>query len=758
MNKQGIRKLLSGVTSLAVMLLLLAGGGDRCHAQPEAISQTIELGIIVTPTEAEAGTVLKQLTAGWDFGVIAKEKSIDPTSNDGGYMGRMIPSQLSPEMRDALAGHTTGQLTGIVIVPSGFAILKILAAAPPTEDLNSKQIDPLVANGTIRYGANIGGYGEADQLFLRYPKPDRWNRDLHQSCSLRKEALDAGMRGLDDILDAAKPGNATTYSANDIVQTHEYKGQIYAYLGKMEDSIKEWTIAYEMIKTLDPGKIPQLLETLGTAYLHLAEMENGMYRDNGDLDIFPPAHPGTGYKKKDNVKLAVEYFTQYLAQAPNDLEVKWLLNLAYVGLGEYPAGVPKAYLLPPGDFESKDTIGRFVDIAPAAGLNVLREAGGVVVDDFENNGLLDIFVSSMDVCDPLKYFHNNGDGTFTEKSAAAGVADQLGALNMVQVDYNNDGCMDLLILRGGWSYPQRKSLLRNNCDGTFTDVTEASGLGDTVTATNSAVWADIDNDGSLDLFIGNENSPSQLFRNKGDGTFEDISHAAGIDQTAFTKGVTAADYDQDGYVDFYVSNLYGANYLYHNNGNETFTDVARQAGVQAPVVSFATWFFDYDNDGWPDIFVNSYYVSDAESLKTYTGSAFNAETVKLYRNKHDGTFEDVTKKVGLDKVFMPMGSNFGDVDNDGFLDIYLGMGNTSYTATLPHTLLLNASPLWILLLPRGPARYTRGMESRLPIWTGAGMRPLLRRRAGRCLAMSTRCACFRTPAITTTGSMFTWLA
>jgi hypothetical protein len=121
----------------------------------------------------------------------------------------------------------------------------------------------------------------------------------------------------------------------------------------------------------------------------------------------------------------------------------------------------------------------------------------------------------------------------------------------------------------------------------------------------------------------------------------------------------------------------------------TFTDVGRQAGVQAPVVSFSTFFFDYDNDGWPDLFVASYPVSVAESIKTYLGSPHIAETLKLYRNKHDGTFEDVTEKVGLGKVFMPMGSGFGDIRNDGFLSIYLGNGNPNYTALVPHALLLN---------------------------------------------------------------------
>jgi hypothetical protein len=335
-------------------------------------------------------------------------------------------------------------------------------------------------------------------------------------------------------------------------------------------------------------------------------------------------------------------------------------------------------------------VGRFTDVAREAGLNVFSAAGGAIVDDFENNGLLDVITSSADMCDPLHYFHNNGDGTFTDRTLQAGLSGQLGGLNIIQADYNNDGCMDFLVLRAGWEFPIRKSLLRNNCDGTFTDVTEKSGFGGTLAPTQTAAWADIDNDGYLDLFIGNENAPSQLFRNKGDGTFEDISHAAGIDKTAFSKGVVAADYDQDGYVDFYVSNFEGANFLYHNNHNLTFTDVAKQAGVQAPYISFATWFFDYDNDGWPDLFVTSYNnFTDDQVIRSYLGLRVSAETLKLYRNLHNGTFQDVSAQVGLDKVFMPMGANFGDVDNDGFLDIYMGMGAPSFATLMPHVLLRN---------------------------------------------------------------------
>src|SRR5262249_12491809 len=160
--------------------------------------------------------------------------------------------------------------------------------------------------------------------------------------------------------------------------------------------------------------------------------------------------------------------------------------------------------------------------------------------------LFDIATSSMESCESMHLFRNTGDGTFTESAAKAGLASQTGGLNLMQTDYNNDGCLDILVLRGGWeTVSQRKSLLRNNCDGTFTDVTQESGLAKPSTNTQTAVWADINNDGLLDLFVGNENSNSQLFLNKGDGTFQDISKSAGIDRVAFTKGVAAADYDND---------------------------------------------------------------------------------------------------------------------------------------------------------------------------------------------------------------------
>src|SRR5262245_12829436 len=177
--------------------------------------------------------------------------------------------------------------------------------------------------------------------------------------------------------------------------------------------------------------------------------------------------------------------------------------------GGYPVRVPPAYLIPPAVFTSAEDVGRFRDVAPQAGLNVIATAGGVIVDDFTGNGRFDLVSSNVDSCAPMHYFHNNGDGTFAERTSAAGLDGQLGGLNVVQTDYNNDGCKDIFVLRGGWQIAQRNSLLRNNCDGTFTDVTAASGLAKPATSSQSAAWADIDNDGLLDVFIGNEDTKSQ---------------------------------------------------------------------------------------------------------------------------------------------------------------------------------------------------------------------------------------------------------
>jgi tetratricopeptide (TPR) repeat protein len=671
----------------ALLLPWLSG-----QAWPQALSASpplVELRIIVVDSSSQADRALQRLKNGEDFAAVAKAVSIDPTASDGGYMGRIDPATLRPDLRDAIKGMTPGQITNVIHGKSGYAIVKVVSPSEtaPVDNTAPARLLPSSAAGTIRYAPNIGGKGEADLAYRNFPKPEGWNQDLHAMCDIRQRSLASVIADIQKSLDPANPSGVAHGRALDIIQMHYALANVYAYEGEMEKAIEQWQAAYEIASAQLPGAMPELEEALGIAYLHNSEMENDIYRHPGDQCIFPPVTNRSFAKPASSAK-AIEYLLKYLQRQPEALDVKWILNLAYMTLGKYPAGVPPKYLIAPSNFDSPEDIGKFVDVAPQAGINLDSMSGGLIVDDFESHGLYDIVTSDFGQCAPMHFFHNNGDGTFVDRTAQAGLSDQLGGLNLLQADYNNDGCLDILVLRGGWEFPQRMSLLRNNCDGTFTDVTSAAGLS-TPTQTQTAVWADIDNDGFLDLFVGNESGPSHLFRNKGDGTFEDISHAAGIDRSAYTKAVVAADYDNDGYVDFYVSNLNGDNFLYHNNHNGTFTDVALQAGVQKPWQSFAAWFFDYDNDGWPDLFVTSYYVSVDESIRSYLGLTPNAETMKLYKNMGDGRFHDVTAEVGLDRVFMAMGSNFGDIDNDGYLDIYLGTGNPSYASMLPNVLLHN---------------------------------------------------------------------
>jgi len=660
--------------------------------QENSPSGEVSLQVVVVRSPEEAQQVLDRLKKGEDFGSLAREKSIDSTASAGGYMGKFEPKELRAELRDALRGLGPGEVSPVAKIPSGYAILKVMkasapgdpgSAADPSRDLS--RILPLAATGDIKYMPNLSGLVEATYAISQYPdKPTDWNLNPQNVCKMRKESMAATIDYLKDFI---APENPASHQPLEIMQAYYFLGQLHAYQGEMEQAIKQIERAYQVAASSIPDSIPSMEEALGIFYLHKSEIENGAFSAPGEKCLFPIS-AGSAYKKTADSEKSIEFLMKFLDRKPDSLEVKWLLNLAYMTLGKYPAGVPAKYLIPPSLFESKENIGRFRDVAPEAGLDKFSMSGGVIVDDFENNGLLNVVTSSNGVCEPLHFFHNNGDGTFTNKSAEAGLSEQLGGLNIMQTDYNNDGCLDILVLRGGWEFAQRKSLLRNNCDGTFTDVTVASGLGNEATTTQTGVWADINNDGLLDLFVGREDGSNQLFLNKGDGTFEDISKSAGIDKSAFTKGVVAADYDNDGYVDFFVSS-YGKKILYHNNHDNTFTDVAEDAGVSDPGQSFAAWFFDYDNDGWPDLFVTSFYASVDETVRTYQGAPHNAPTMKLYKNLGNGKFKDVTAEVGLDKVFMPMGANFGDIDNDGFLDIYLGTGIPSYGALVPNVLLRN---------------------------------------------------------------------
>jgi hypothetical protein len=448
--------------------------------------------------------------------------------------------------------------------------------------------------------------------------------------------------------------------------------------------------------------LPTILFLQGIAALRRGEMENCVECGCESSCIFP-LQPQAVHQKPEGSKEAVRHFTAYLQLFPDDVGVRWLLNLAYMTLGEYPERVPSQHFIPLEPFRSEFDIGRFLDIAPKLGLNRLNMAGGAIMDDFDNDGLLDLVTTTMDEGGAMAFYRNRGDGTFEDRTEAAGLQKQLGGLYCVQTDYNNDGWLDIYVARGAWKKPMRHSLLRNNRDGTFTDVTKEAGL-ETPVAGQVACWADYDNDGFLDLFVGSEPeqvgnlitpSRSRLYHNRGDGTFEEVALAAGVANEGFMcKGANWGDFDGDGYPDLLVSNLNGPCRLFRNNRDGTFTDVASQLGVTKPQTGFSCWFWDYDNDGWLDIFVTSYDRTLSDVIKSHLGLHHQVQTCRLYRNKgqspfsHVG-FEDVTRAVGLDLAMCPMGSNFVDVDNDGFLDFYLGTGDPSYSMLVPNRLFKN---------------------------------------------------------------------
>jgi hypothetical protein len=429
----------------------------------------------------------------------------------------------------------------------------------------------------------------------------------------------------------------------------------------------------------------------GVTALRLGENENCIFC-RGESSCILPISPSAVHINPRGSRLAVEHFTEYLQQFPDDLEVRWLLNLAGMTLGEHPAGVDSRYLLSLNRWRHCEfNIGRFRDIAPQLGVNRLNHAGGGIMEDFDNDGLLDLVVTAMNPAAPMALFRNKGDGAFEDRTQSAGLADQLGGLYCVQADYNNDGHMDIFIPRGAWlSIPIRPSLLRNNGNGTFTDVTKEAGLLDPVNSI-SACWADYDNDGFLDLFVCCERQPNRLYHNQGNGSFVEVAAKAGVQGNMGTcKGAAWIDYDNDGYPDLFCSNVQGTQ-LFHNDRDGIFHEATSSAGIDGPLYGFSCWAWDFNNDGWLDILATCYDHTVEEVVKGLLGQPHRAHSTKLYRNLNGRGFQDVAKEAGLDQVYAAMGSNFADFDNDGFLDFYLATGDPNLSTLVPNRMFKNVA-------------------------------------------------------------------
>jgi hypothetical protein len=410
---------------------------------------------------------------------------------------------------------------------------------------------------------------------------------------------------------------------------------------------------------------------------------------------------------------------------------------------------------------------QFTDVTTAAGIDFKHEnsatsskylvetmGGGVALLDYDNDGRLDVFFTNgAKIDDPMpdgrlpdksdrkfwnRLYRQKDDGTFidvTEKAGLTGAAQNRYGMGVAVGDYDNDGFEDLYVTNYG-----SNTLYRNNRDGTFADVTRSAGVaaGDW---SASAGFFDYDNDGRLDLFVTRyvewsfqnnrycgEKKPgfraychpdnfdgigNLLYHNNGDGTFSDVSSKAGVsDASGKGLGVSFADYDDDGLMDVYVANDSVQSFLYHNNGNGTFTELGLLAGVGfnedgKTFAGMGVDFSDYDNDGHPDVFVTD----------------LSNERYRLFRHNGDGSFRDVTNVSGIGGVTLPFSgwsTRLIDYDNDGWKDIFVAQGHVMDTIEKTAPNLKYMQPL--LLLRNESAHFTRVAPGEVfqKDWAGRG--------------------------------------
>jgi enediyne biosynthesis protein E4 len=415
----------------------------------------------------------------------------------------------------------------------------------------------------------------------------------------------------------------------------------------------------------------------------------------------------------------------------------YLLNGSTVGALQGKEQAPRAMLL------HNNHDGTFTDVTDKAGVTNERWGFGVAVGDYDNDGWPDIYVSNYG---KNRLYHNNHDGTFTDVAEKAGITLGGWSTGATWGDYDHDGYLDLFVpgyvkfdfnnppISGRGGLPQGfcefrgvpvmcgprglpgepDRLFHNNRDGTFTDVSVKAGVDDSRGYYGlSSVFVDIDDDGWIDLAVANDSVPKYLYRNKHDGTFEDVSYLSGFalnddgrEQAAM--GIAVGDYNRDGHVDLYITNFSDDyNTLYRNDGEGGFADVSSQAGITnltLPFLGWGTGFLDFDNDGLLDIFVANGHVYP-EVDKTDWGTTYRQRPL-LLRNMDGQKFQEVSPATGsgLAVVVPARGAAFGDLFNDGHIDVVLN--NMDAAPTLLRNVTKNTNH-WVTLKLVGGAKSPR---------------------------------------------------
>lgn len=408
--------------------------------------------------------------------------------------------------------------------------------------------------------------------------------------------------------------------------------------------------------------------------------------------------------------------------------------------------------------KKKLAISPFQNITVKAGLEKFTEAGSAVMEDFNKDGYLDLVVINMGMNSPLRYYENDKAGGFIEKTDRAGLNGLVGGTHIVQTDYNNDGWLDIFITRGGLYGKYGlipNSLLKNNGDGTFTDVTREAGLF-TKYPSLTAVWADFNNDGWLDLFVGNDDILdlriySEFYLNNGDGTFRDVTMEVGLNFRNQVRSALPMDYDKDGDKDLFVFSFDQPIEIYINNYQPQdkkihFTKAKQNLLPEQIKVhqNYFSTFFDYNNDGDTDIFYSRYMRQFNQNSEDYftlldnqgndrlvyknNGINFQADVIglahgdfnndgfidlfktseslqpnRMLLNNQGKGFHDVTINAGIGNYIQGNGVSLGDIDNDGDQDLYIVNGGYVFTDKACDALLENTleSSNWISLKLEG---------------------------------------------------------
>ena len=387
-----------------------------------------------------------------------------------------------------------------------------------------------------------------------------------------------------------------------------------------------------------------------------------------------------------------------------------------------------------------DGNGKFTDVTDQAGVAANIYGMAAIAADYDNDGREDLFVTGYG---RAILYHNKGDGTFEDVTAKAGINVDGWSISSAWLDYDRDGCVDLFVGRyvkfdpkyrayyAADNYPgpldyegTTNRLYHNNCDGTFTDVTEKSGIGSVIGRTMGVTAADFDGDGYPDIYVANDRTENFLFHNKKDGTFEEIAVDAGVaygqnGESTSAMGPVFADIDGDGQLDLWVTDA-KYNRLMRNMGNKQFEDIGAASGISpitAQYVSWGTGIYDFDNDGLLDIL-------------TFHGGLIHLipEEHSVYRGLGNAKFADVSRQAGpvFDVKTVARGACFGDYDNDGKVDAFLV--NLGAQGTLFHNVSTNTGH-WITIQLKGTKSNRDGIGARLEL-TAGGKKQIAERVAG----------------------------